>query len=448
MSGKWVALFFSLLILANGYVVRRIVGTWLFPASIFALAWFAYTFLPLAVLLREPVNPLATGYIFLMSLMFSSSALIYFQWGAAFGLNRRKPDPSMYFNTPFFRLLFYASSILSLVCFAINMRAQGFSLADMFFNSIETAAMYAAGRNANELSFSVAAKIGLALAYLAVTTGGLLFGCSTSRRQSALTLAGSFMPAIAEMLLESAKGLLFQFISLFFACILITRLFQGRLFLIDSAGFRKGLVALAVIVPMTLISFLSRGLYGVEDSSLIAAALPSYLASYAFGHMYSFSDWFSFRLGMSSSIPYPTEQTGFGFYTFTSIFKTLGSSRTVPPGIFDDYFTQGRFITTNVFTMYRGLIIDFGVTGGLLFTFVSGFFIHLSYYFLLVRRRPVSSVVVFIYVIGYFYSSAFASLFTWNVIPLSIVILSICLYLNKQSISGQYQKIVKQVEPA
>lgn len=431
LAGKLIALAFSLLILVNAYVVRRVVGTWLFPGCIFALFWFVFTFLPLTVLFSEPINPWPTAYLFVATVAFSISGLFYFRWPAAYDLNRGKATAAQYFDTTFLRGTFYLASALSLICFVLNMRTQGFSMEDMLLRSIDTAALYSHRRGTDDLVLGVAAKLGLATAYLAATLGGLLFGCSRSKRNSFVVLLGAFLPSIASLLFESAKGLLFQFIALFFGCVLVTRLFQGRLYLIDRAGVRNGILALLILLPLTIVSFFSRGLHGVQDSSVVAEALPRYFASYAFGHLYAFSDWFSFQMGWPASMSYAHEPSTYGFFTFASAFRVFGSSRTFVAGIYDEYFSSG-LLTGNIYTMFRGLIIDFGMLGTLLYTFISGFAIHLSFYFLLARRRPTVTVAIFIYVIGYFYSSALVSLFIYNIIPASIVLLSACLIVNNR----------------
>ena len=62
---KCLALSFSLMILGQAYLVRRYVGTWLFPACLFGLFWFGYTFVPLAILFWVPAEPYAIAFIFL-----------------------------------------------------------------------------------------------------------------------------------------------------------------------------------------------------------------------------------------------------------------------------------------------------------------------------------------------------------------------------------------------
>src|SRR2546421_9737279 len=112
--GKCLALAFSLMILGQAYLVRRHVGTWLFPACIFGLFWFGYTFFPLALLFWVPVNAYATGFIFLCTLAFSMGLLL-FDWKTAFARNewKRETTASMYGN-PFLKKAFYAATLLAL----------------------------------------------------------------------------------------------------------------------------------------------------------------------------------------------------------------------------------------------------------------------------------------------------------------------------------------------
>ena len=61
---KFVAIALSLLIFAQAYSIRMAVGTYIFPACLFALAWFLFTFLPLVILFDVPVNPISILYLF------------------------------------------------------------------------------------------------------------------------------------------------------------------------------------------------------------------------------------------------------------------------------------------------------------------------------------------------------------------------------------------------
>jgi oligosaccharide repeat unit polymerase len=309
------------------------------------------------------------------------------------------------------------------------MRTQGFNFEDLIFQSVATAASYRASRNEQMLDVNVFSKMEVGFAYIAVTVGGLLFATARTRSRAALALAGSFAPALAQLMLQGAKGLMFQFISLFFAGVLVVRLFRGQTFLINAAGVRRGVLIAAVIAPLTIMSILSRGL-SASDRAVVTRIVKGIAASYAFGHLYAFSDWVSFRMGEPSALRYPVEPTGYGYYTFTPYFKALGSTRQTPPGTYDDYYTDGELLTTNIFTMFRGSIIDFGVPGALVYTFITGFVAHLAFYFLLAKRRPVVSTAFYIFLLGYIYSSMMVSFVAYNVTTLSFLASVALLFTN------------------
>src|SRR5260370_23131572 len=139
---KCLALAFSLMILAQAYLVRRYVGTWLFPACIFGLFWFGFTFFPLAILFFVPVNPYAIVFVFVCAMAFSMSSLA-FDWKTAFARNTLKhKTAALVYGNPFLKGAFYVSTLSGLVCVILDSLAQGISLHDLFFNLITSAAAY------------------------------------------------------------------------------------------------------------------------------------------------------------------------------------------------------------------------------------------------------------------------------------------------------------------
>jgi oligosaccharide repeat unit polymerase len=427
---KCIALLFSILILVNGYVIKKWVGTWLFPACIFSLFWFGYTFFPLFFMYSVPVNPWAVIFIWGCCFIFSISSLC-FNWKLAFRANTLKNNASEYFNSRFLSKTFFASSFLSLVFFYAMMRSQGFSIYDMFFNVFETAAKYIDMRYSETLEANEFGRLNLVFSYLAITIGGLLFGVERAKLKLAIILMAAFLPALASMLFQGNKGLLFLFVMLFFAGVLVVRVFENRLYIFDKATVKTVGLSLVVIVPAVVVSFLSRGLYDSEDSDYVQQRLIYYISSYAFTHIYAFSDWFSFAMGGLSINDYKDYDLSYGFQTFMAFFKMLGDTQEVPQGFFDEYYKFEDLLQSNIYTMFRGLIMDFGVLGTLLFMLISGWGLHFSFYHMLCKKKPAVSIVIFIFMIGYFYTTFIISIFVWNIIPLSIVLGSLVLLLNK-----------------
>src|SRR5437762_982638 len=105
MPEKILAIIFSLMILGQAAVLRLWVGTWIFPACLFALFWFLFTFIPLVGLLTVPIEPLAVGFILLCCVTFSLTAL-GFSWRHTLEVHRVSGDRAQY-DSWFIRWCFY-----------------------------------------------------------------------------------------------------------------------------------------------------------------------------------------------------------------------------------------------------------------------------------------------------------------------------------------------------
>ncbi len=414
MTDKFMALGFSLLILGQAYLVRRLVGTWLFPACLFGLFWFLLTFIPLVLLFAVPIAPLAVGYLFLVNLAFSFTALL-FDWRPVFERNALKEDTESIYGSRFIRRAFYGLVGTSLALVVLNLLTQGISLYNLVFNLFASAQTYAQLRYNDELSSTLVERLSIITVYLGVTLGGLRFSAA-SRTGRRLILGLSFLPSVLITVTQSAMWHFLLSVVLFYSGILVYRISVGDLSLIEKGKAKWLALYGCVVLGLLLLTFLSRGLYDAADSGILIQALTGRLASYSSGHLYAFADWFNFALGGRSELTYPREFDSNGFYTFATLFRLLGSDRVLPIGVYEDYYTYGTLLNTNVFTMFRGLILDFGYFGALLFMSALGICFHGAFYALLNLRRPVLPVVCFILMMCVFYSSFVVSLLGSNII--------------------------------
>jgi hypothetical protein len=82
--------------------------------------------------------------------------------------------------------------------------------------------------------------------------------------------------------------------------------------------------------------------------------------------------------------------------------------------------------------MFRGLILDFGIIGSVLFMLATGLLLHMAFHSMLINRRPVFTVAVFVLMIGYFYASFISSLVGVNrIYYVTFVLLWIVLHINR-----------------
>jgi oligosaccharide repeat unit polymerase len=410
---KCVALIFSLLILGQAFLLRKVVGTWVFPACIFSLLWFGFTFFPLLLMFFVPIEPLSIAFIFACTCAFSLSAL-FFNWNVAFRQNQLKQETAhTIYGNAFLRTTFYVCSLLSLVFALLNVMAQGISARDLAFDMLAASSRYVQLRYDEELVANIYGQLGVVLTYVGVSIGGFLVGSEKPGGRRWGLIALSFLPSLFVMVSQSAKGILFLSLALFYGAVLITKVASGDFTILSRRAIKLVLAIGIPVFPLVVISFLSRGLQD-SDLDLIAERLAGYVNSYLFAHLYAFSDWFSSTIGKASEIRYAHEGSSYGFYTFMAVFRLLGSNRYVPQGVYDDYFSYGDRLTSNIFTMYRGLIIDYGLIGSVIFMFLTGLVCHLCFYFMLKARKPAFTVVAFVLMIGYFAHSYLASVFMYN----------------------------------
>jgi oligosaccharide repeat unit polymerase len=427
---KCLALAFSLMILGQAYLVRRYVGTWLFPACLFGLFWFGYTFVPLAILFWVPVQPYATAFLFVCTVAFSMGSL-FFDWKTAFVRNGQKRETAaMVYGSSFLKVIFYLSTLASLVFLALNLFAQGFSLHDMLFNLYTSAAAYANLHYSEDLNVHVFNRLSIVFAYLGAILGGFLLPCMPTKIGRRLIVVLSFLPSILVAVTQSANGHLFYCIVFFYAGLLVYRASAGTLRLFEKGSIKSLALGTAMLIAIVTIAFLGRGLYKIEDTEELINELVIRYASYSFGHIYAFSDWFAFIVGRHSELVYRHESAAHGFYTFMAVFNLVGRHKVVPMGVFDDY-SYGDWLTTNIFTMFRGLILDFGLIGSVLFMLATGILLHWTFHAMLRNIRPVFTVAVFVLMMSYFYTSFIISVLVFFNIYVTFVLLWMVLQINK-----------------
>ena len=110
IEDKLLSIIYSVFMLLIACCVNKTTGTFFIPAGIFALAWFAFTFIPLVFLINVPINSLAILYIFSAVLLYSLSAL-FFNWRVAFHNNLAKSITSAKFDSRFIEIIIYIFSI-------------------------------------------------------------------------------------------------------------------------------------------------------------------------------------------------------------------------------------------------------------------------------------------------------------------------------------------------
>lgn len=413
------------------------VGTWLFPATLFCLFWFVFVFPPLIIMFEVPINPWAVGFLSFVVILFSWT-FIFFNWEKSFNNNLKKPPANEIYDTKILRTTLWVSIILSILCSIKVMLVQGFSLQDLYKDILLVAAEYAVARYASEVVYSAFGPLSLGFAYLAVLVGGLIFGSTkNSARKKWVLLA--FFPSIVIMVTQSAKGSFFGSIFYFLGGILVTSLQANNLALFKFSSIKVVIKVGLFSMILFIFSLLSRGLQDVKDVSTFLEKLRFLLATYFLAHLYNFSEWLTDYWEGFTLSKFDISHYYYGFYTFTSIYRFFGYQKITPDAVYDEYNTIHDSMESNIYTIFRGMIMDFGILGSILFMFLLGFFFHFCFYVFLNRRKPIISTAIVIFMLVAFYYSFIISVLTWNIVPFVFILFIFLLKFN--SYSFEFKKI-------
>ena len=437
---KLACVFVSFAILGNAYFTRRIVGSWSAPGALFSLFWFAMTFLPLVLLPAVPANPWALLYILAACVVMSLSAGLK-RWGNAWRQRAYyAPVTGPVYNTHFLFVAFLGCAAGAMLCIILSIFTQGFSITDLTTNLIGSASEYINRRYNQDLIQNLFQSCGNVFSYATSALGGLVLLGLRARSRRFLTITLVILPGLLVMVVQGAKGMLFLNLAMFFGGTLIYRLHRGDRRIFDKGFFVKGAPYFAAIFAAVTFAFLARG---ISASSIQEAFEPlvKLYGSYAAGHLYAFSDWFSFYTVGESSQPYAREPATYGFYTFMTIFQLFGDKREVYPGIYAEYFTYSYYLQTNIYTIFRGLIQDFGIPGSLLIIGVFGFITNELYYSLIAKPISGFRAASYIFMMGIFYMSYLISIFIWTSPLAAAALVWVVLFFNASTFAGNAKKV-------
>ncbi|MFC6337426.1 oligosaccharide repeat unit polymerase [Pseudomonas sp. CCM 7891] len=418
---KVINIFLAFLFLLGAWGARKIFSVWLNPVSILLLFWFFYTVFPLLAAFEAPVSPFAILYILSFCFAFSLSCFL-FPWRTALARNENKLSADYYFNRPLMVGAFYGAAGFAVLMTFLGVLQQGVSIEQLLADPIAVGGVYAGKRYSGEIIPTIYAQLGLQCSYYTAVFGGLVYGSRGAAKGKLKLLLFAFLPALLVMFLQSAKGLLFFSVFLFLGSVLVTRIYNKNYTLLNYKGIRSLTLYGLLVFPLVIASFLSRGVYQLGDTALILNRLRFYLVTYSSVHLPAFSDWFSERYLGESLMNYKHDTLTMGFYTFMSLFQLAGDDRSVPMGIYDEYYAYGDFVKGNLFTVFRGLINDFGLLGSLFFAFVVGLFCNFGYWRLLCHRNSMFAVLFFVYFVAISYQTYIISSMSWLTIPLVFIV--------------------------
>lgn len=427
---KLFAILISVIIFAQAYLARRMVGTWIFPACLFSLIWFFLTFFPLIFLFSVPVDSRGMVFILLCLCSFSLSA-VPFNWVKAFedNCNKNRQD-SLRLSSNLMRWFLFIFSLVAVIATVAQAYSNGFELSSMVLNVLESSGEYAAMRGRGELDYNNWARLGVVSTYAAAVVGGLVVYNESGRLRKGVLIFFALIPSLFVMLTQSAKLTFFLSLGFFFSAVLIQKIFNNKLELMSIKSAIRWILLGALLLPFFAVSLLSRDFSSIEAGEGVLERLLTSFFSYAFAHVYAFSDWFSYYFDGASQRNYVDNFYSFGNYTFQSVFQLFSDGIDFPPGIYDEYFSFDEIMTSNLYTIFRGLIYDFGGVGSIVFLFLGGLVVHAFFYRLLSSRRPWVACTVFMISVVCFQASYIISLLMARYMYLLFVVLILMFCIN------------------
>lgn len=258
---------------------------------------------------------------------------------------------------------------------------------------------------------ALALQVLLAFVYASPLLGGFMLVYAESKKQRVFYLM-SPLPVALAFSVTNEKATFILSVFFVFSGILIGYLHRYGHF--PRLGFKKIIFGVLGMLGLMLVLLTSMTLrIGEATSDNFGVAIEKAANSYMLSHVPAFDHIFP-ALAEEGDLSW-------GQYTFYGIADTLNLADR-EQGIYNDYFYHGE-ISTNVYSVFRGLILDFGVIGALLLHVLTGAATGLAVRYIIVFRRQTSLAIG---VLAIAYS---AILFSFAVSPLSYMSLIVAYVL-------------------
>jgi oligosaccharide repeat unit polymerase len=401
-------------------LARLLQRSWRAPAAFFCLVWCLAS-VPAAVFLPDFVSPAAMFLVvsFAVSVVIGSLAVLRNPDGAD---SERSPAPRTV-TTPALTVATFLLSLGGVGAVIGYVWDAGRSLADLFSLStwLELALHYSNERYHGAYVESVTIRLLLAANYASAVLAGTLLTVS----QNALSRVTSVLPVVAAALiavLTTAKTpMLLTGVLLFSGSVALrahpawrSEPMQRRWIVLSALGAVVGVVAIASLALR----------YGADttDSTLLLQRVSGYV----FGHMVALSAWLAVE-------NWNTLQPTFGAFSFAGVFEVLGFSQR-SPGFYVPIGLNEWSNESNVFSAFRGLIIDFGFFGAWMVAALAGAVASEAYSRLRANRGGLASYLTLSVFYAFSCWSPIVSVLAYNVVLLGLAIAGVTLMASRREL--------------
>jgi len=388
-----------IIIVINIFILKVINRTFFNPASIINVFWVLYIYIPLLVVGVDYANIYSIFYILSMLIIFSIP--FYFTFGYS---NKRSVVINEYRLK---NLLIFITPLLLVLQFLLVLFESGLSVSLLIADPVSFANAYAGLGYSGKLNKSVFSSILLVFVYALPVFGGFYYSMSNNLRYAMFSLT----PAALTVVLQGTKGIFLYSMSLLVAAIFSSIVINK--FKINFFSLLRSVVLIFVLFfGLLAFAFFSRGLKDSNDIEYIKDSISESFIAYSSGHLYAFGDWFSDRYGAPSKLDYRSDDLSLGFLTFNGLYRFSDRKQNLPAGFYDEYYKPYGTWETNVYTVFRGLISDFGLYGSMLLSLFFGAIMKVVF----IKMRDkfcVYSFSIYIVFVGFVYQSFVISSFSW-----------------------------------
>lgn len=431
---KSLAILISFNFFMLAYFLKRLVGTNYHPAVIFSFLWGLFTLIPMVLIYPAPINPVAILFILLCAISFSVAAVLQNNRLSYLKFSNNyiaRGEFLINLRSRFLVGVLFTSGILGVTFCFWTMLINGWSLNDIFFDLLATSGRFAALRGNEGMVYGLIGSLGTIFTYLSASLGGLIYSSIEFKLPRFLVLLAALVPGVMVMVIQSSKIIFLIAFSFFIGGIFLSNIYKLKSLRFNLKEIFMLAKILAVLTPFVLISFVSREHFGdLDDLYKTLEALRYALASYALGQIYAFSDFFSFYIGMDSVSKYNQDYFGFGVYTFSSIAGVFGASINFPPGLYLETGWYSDIFETNIFTIFRGVVLDFGIVGSFILFAIIGWVSNIVFSGILKAKNNILSSIAYVHIVVFIFMSYLSSVFMARYMYANFILLAAIFVIN------------------
>ena len=385
-------------------ILRIIHKSWLAPSAFYSLWWTSTTFLSIIIGYEENISLVGLFWLLISSILIGLGSLFFVFKEVNHEKRLNINDSFIYHKNRYLKKIYSFSLIISFLYIVSNLYYNQTSIED--FKSLEgiflIAAKFTIDRYEENITLPIYIKIQLSFVFFSNSIGGILYGLTKQLR----FLICLIPPVIISLVFTEKAGIFFcsaAWISSYF----IVWIMFGKNRIFNFQTFSRILIfGFIVVVILTASSFARLGTVELSELSIVKDKLSSY-----FGHVPAFSNWLS-------TYNYSDLSMEFGKYTLSGILDFLGLSKR-EIGLYDINYQLSNGTLTNIYSIHKGLILDYSVVGSVIIYILFGF---ISSFFYISVRKKNSKWVAYLS-ISYFLiiGSIFTSILVYNTIFLSCV---------------------------